>query len=145
MRTRPLLHDLPGFRPPPAREKPRRVDLAVLTPDGRRVLTTVKWSVRADREEQFAVDFDAYARFDDRGEDFRFTLITNEFDAARLVAACDRRAQNAHLFSEVVHVNPAGLLAAYGDKRRGAAARLDELVSSGRLVSLGSWVESLTP
>jgi hypothetical protein len=144
VRTRPLLHELPGFRPPPSREKPRRVDLAVIVPGGRRTLATVKWSVRADREEQFAVDFDAYARLEERGQDFGFTLVSNEFDAARLVAACDRRRQNAYLFTEVVHVNPAGPLATYGRERRGAAARLDSLIESGRLTSLEEWVLKLS-
>ncbi len=74
VRTRALLHELPGFREPPGREKPRRVDLALVKQNGRRVLASVKWSVRADREEQFAVDFDADARLEDAGEDFDLRL-----------------------------------------------------------------------
>src|SRR5205807_337461 len=90
VRARPLLHELPGFRAPPRGEKARRVDLAVVAGD-RRVLVTAKWSVRADREEQFGVDFETYARLEDSGRDFEFVLVTNEFDAARLAAACERR------------------------------------------------------
>lgn len=141
--TRPLLHSLPGFRPPPGTEKPRKVDLAVIGPAARRVLVSAKWSVRADREEQFAVDFDAYARLEDAGRDFDFVLVTNEFDAARLVAACERRRQNAALFTSVVHVNPAGPLTAYGEGRRGAAQRLAQHAESGRLTSLERWLSTL--
>lgn len=142
---RKLLHEIPGFRPPPGQEKPRRVDLALARPKRLRVLISSKWSVRADREEQFGVDFDTYARLEDRGEDFAFVLITNEFDAARLVSACDRRTAGRALFDQVVHVNPAGVLAAYSapgapGQARSAAIRLPDLVSSGRLMSLAGWL-----
>lgn len=142
--TRPLLNEIEGFRAPPRGEKERRVDLvAVRGP--RRVLVTAKWSVRADREEQFGVDFEAYARLEDAGQDFEFVLVTNEFDAARLAAACERRAQNAPLFRRVVHVNLEAQLAAYGDEpRRGAARRLDMLIEDRRLVSLQEWLADLT-
>jgi hypothetical protein len=143
VRVRPLLHLLPGFRPPPGTEKQRKVDLAIIGPGDRRRLATVKWSVRADREEQFGVDFEAYARLEDAGRDFDFVLVTNEFDAARLTAACERRRQNATLFSSVVHVNPAGPMAAYGAELRRSAKRLSEHVQSGRLMSLEQWLASL--
>lgn len=143
VRARPLLSDVPGFRPPPRGEKERRVDLAAISSDGRRTLLSVKWSVRADREEQFGIDWEAYARLENEGRDFDFVLVTNEFDAARLVAACDRRRPGAYLFSYVVHVNPQGPLAAYGPERRRAAARLDELMSAGRLTSLERWLSEL--
>jgi len=143
VQARPLLHSIPGFRPPPGSEKPRRVDLAVIGPSGRRTLVSAKWSVRADREEQFGVDFEAYARLEDAGRDFEFVLVTNEFDAARLLAACERRRQNAALFTSVVHVNPAGVLAAYGPELRQSAKRVAELFSSGRLASLETWLISL--
>lgn len=142
--ARPLLHSLPGFRPPPGREKPRKVDVAVIGPGKRRVLASVKWSVRADREEQFGVDFEAYARLEDAGRDFDFVLVTNEFDAARLTAACERRRQNATLFTSVVHVNPEGTLAAYGPERRRSAKKLAEHIESGRLMSLERWLATLT-
>lgn len=141
--ARPLLHSLPGFRQPPGVEKPRRVDLGVTGAGQRRILITAKWSIRADREEQFGVDFDAYSRLEDAGRDFEFLLITNEFDAARLSAACNRRRPNAALFSAVVHVNPRGPLAAYGSNLRRSAKHLAEHVESGRLMSLEQWLNSL--
>jgi hypothetical protein len=142
--ARPLLHEIEGFRAPPGKEKPRRVDLAIVDSQHRRTLVSAKWSIRADREEQFGVDFDTYARLEDAGKDFGFVLITNEFDAARLTAACDRRTQNAGLFTAVVHVNPLGAMAAYGQELRRSAARLPELVESGRLMSLEKWLSALS-
>lgn len=143
IKTRTLLSELWGFRKPSHGEKEKKVDLAIRWPDGRRVLVGCKWSVRADREEQFAADFEAYARLDALGQDFGFVLVTNEFDAARLVAACERRRQNAVLFSSVVHVNPDGPQAAYGNKLRAAAARLPEEIRGGRLLSLEQWLATL--
>jgi hypothetical protein len=145
VRPRARLHELPGFREPPGRQKIRKVDLGLVKDGLERSLTTVKWSIRADREDQYQTDFTDYARLEDENRDFGFVLVTNEFDAARLAAACDLRRENAFLFTAVVHVNPRGPYAAYGsEKRRGAAARLEELVQSGRLVSLEQWLTDLT-
>jgi hypothetical protein len=140
---RPFLHEVPGFHKPAVGQKPRRVDLAVLLPSGRRVLLTAKWSVRADREEQFGVDYETYSRLENLGETFDFVLLTNEFDAARLVAACRRRVANADLFSRVVHVNPEGPMAAYGPELRRSARELPEELARGRLVSLEKWLQEL--
>jgi hypothetical protein len=144
IRVRPLLHDVPGFRPPPRGQKPRRVDLAIIKPRMKRILITAKWSVRADREEQFGVDGEAYARLEDHGKGFEFVLITNEFDAARLVAACERRQPPTALFKSVVHVNPQGILAAYGSELKHSAERLGEHIESGRLMSLDRWLSGLS-
>lgn len=140
VRNRALLHDLPGFHPPPPGEKAKRVDLALL--GERRTLVSAKWSVRADREDQFQSDFEAYARLESAGRDFGYVLITNEFDAARLKAACERRRQNAALFTQVVHINPEAVLAAYGPSDGGSANAVRAHIEGGRLLSLRSWLES---
>jgi hypothetical protein len=143
VRVRAALHELPGFRAPPKGEKARTVDLAIIGPRKRRVLVTSKWSVRADREEQFAAEYRSYASLEDARQDFQYVLVTNEFDAARLSAACESRAQNTNLFSSVVHIHPAGLFAAYGDEGRGAALRLPQHAKGGRLISLETWLNRL--
>ncbi len=90
-------------------------DLALLV--GRsRTLVTAKWSIRADREEQFMSDFQAYERLEAAGQDFGYVLITNEFDAARLRAACERRRQNAPLFTQTG--NAEGRMKVRSEKRR---------------------------
>jgi hypothetical protein len=141
IRNRSLLHELPGFHTPPPSEKGKRVDLALLS-ESKRTLVSAKWSIRADREEQFQSDFEAYARLESAGQDFNYTLVTNEFDAARLKAACERRRQNAPLFTYVVHINPEGVLAAYG-VGRGSAATVRTHVQNGRLISLKDWLQLL--
>jgi hypothetical protein len=140
VRNRVLLEEIPGFNPQGDTEKRKRVDLAIWKPDeSKRLLVTAKWSVRADREEQFGTDFDAYVRVN-AGRPFEHVLITNEFDAARLKAACERLAGNAFLFTTVVHVNPEGVLHTYGTKLRGAAKSLAGFTRSGRLISLEQWL-----
>jgi hypothetical protein len=148
--VRPVLHDLPGFYPARAGDKTKKVDLALIrNADRARTLVSCKWSVRSDREEQFAADFEAYSRLESSGQRFGYVLITNEFDPARLAAACDSRAQNAELFSSVVHVNPAGPLAAYeaptGSRRTGSGGiqRATDRIGSGRLSSLQAWLTAL--
>jgi hypothetical protein len=142
LRIRAPLHDLPGFRSPPQNEKPKKVDLA-LVQDKKRTLVSSKWSIRADREEQFHSDFEAYARLEAWGQDFGYALITNEFDAARLKAACERRRQNAFLFTDVVHMCPDALLATYGATESDSVTAVRSHIESGRLMSLQTWLQQL--
>lgn len=150
--VRPALHELPGFYPPRGGEKTRKVDLALVRrADEARTLVSCKWSVRSDREEQFATDFNAYSGLEQRGADFDYVLVTNEFDPARLAAACDNRRPNGYLFTSVVHVNPEGPLAAYGTPPKGGVrgatggiARAAAHIQSGRLASLDAWLTDLS-
>lgn len=147
--VRPYLQTLPGFRPPRSGSKPRQVDLALVhRTSSRRTLVSCKWSVRSDREEQFASDFRDYAELEDAGEDFGYVLVTNEFDPARLAAACDMRRQNAPLFTAVVHVNPDGPRAAYAApglpaRTTGGQIRVLERITSGHLTGLTAWLQGL--
>lgn len=144
IRTRPLLHDLPGFHPLPVTRKQRQVDLALVRRvDHRRILITAKWSIRSDREEQFISDFRDYVNCEALGQSFDYVLVTNEFDAARLVAACDVRRENATLFNRVVHVNPEGPRLAYGDGATRSAGKMRQRITEGRLESLELWLGSL--
>lgn len=140
--SRALLHDLPGFHRPAPNEKAKKVDLACIQGD-RRILISAKWSIRADREEQFQSDFETYARLESAGRDFEYTLITNEFDAARLKAACDRRTRNSSLFTYVVHIQPEAVLAAYGNTTQGSVNDVKTHIESRRLTSMERWLRSL--
>ena len=88
-------------------------------------------------------DFNIYARLERAGKPFDYVLITNEFDPARLVAACERQTRGRPLFATVVHVNPTGLLAAYGDKLRYSAKKVHLLIYKKRLVSFEAWLTGL--
>jgi hypothetical protein len=143
VRTRQLIEDIPEFSKPAGRDKEKRVDLVIVNQDtGLRTLASAKWSVRADREEQLASDYIAYAGLN-RGAPFDYVFLTNEFDPARLVAACDRIHANHPVFKRVVHINPEGLLAAYG-KGQKSFARIPDCLTSRRLISLSDWLAELT-
>jgi hypothetical protein len=148
--TRVALHELPGFYPPRQGDKTKKVDLALVRkPDQHRILVSCKWSVRSDREEQFSTDAEAYARLERSREPYDYVLVTNEFDPARLRAACENRSGPNLLFSSVVHVNPAGPLAAYDApatrSTRGAEGirRTRELIEGRRLIGLREWIGQL--
>lgn len=143
--TRVPIEEIRGFNPPRPNEKPKRVDLYLINEaSGDRTLVTAKWSIRADREEQFVSDFEAYSRLESAGEAFDYTLLTNEFDPARLVAACERRAVGRELFTHVVHINPDGLRAAYGRSPTRSAAEAVRYIDERRLISLGDWLGRLS-
>lgn len=149
--TRVALRHIPGFQPQSDELKQSEVDLALWprTGKGRRVLVSAKWSVRADRERQFDSDFEDYSK-SNAGGLFDYVLVTNEFDAARLDAACGRVYGRGHLFSAVVHVQPEAVLVAYGKEaqpirggRGRKAGQLRRHLEEGRLLPLSSWLNQL--
>ncbi|MDG4822004.1 hypothetical protein O7635_09070 [Asanoa sp. WMMD1127] len=144
---RPNLHDLPGFYPPRQGDKTRQVDLALIRrTDNHRILVTCKWSIRSDREEQFATDFNAYSRLESSRQRFDYVLITNEFDPARLAAACEVMEGANQLFSSVVHVNPSGPLAAYDGAVQAPGRGIERAkghVTSGRLIGVEKWLTAI--
>jgi hypothetical protein len=145
--VRPSLHDLPGFYPPRGEDQAQQVDLALVRrSDQHRTLITCKWSVRSDRERQFLTDFEAYSRLESARKSFDYVLVTNEFDPARLAAACENRPATNLLFSSVVHVNPQGPLVAYDapiTERGKGIGRARTHAESGRLESIQTWLEKL--
>jgi hypothetical protein len=140
--TRCLLQDLPGFNRGRRGEKPNKVDLAIVRP-GMRTLVTAKWSVRADREKQFAAEFGDYIAAESDGKPFEYVFVTNEFDPARLMRACEKLASNARMFSHVVHISTAALRATYGAAPEESMKRVIQHIDEGRLISLGDWLEWL--
>ena len=141
---RSRLDDIPGFFEAPGGEKPRIVDLAILRNGGdHRVLVTAKWSIRADREEQFVSDATSYVRLERLGRPFDYVLVTNEFDPARLSRAVERQREGKPLFTDVVHVNTAGLRATYQGDRGSSWTRALQHVDNGRIVSLSDWLARL--
>jgi hypothetical protein len=140
--TRRLLHDISGFNRAKRGEKPNKVDVAVLRP-GMRTLVTAKWSVRADREKQFATDFSDYVMAESDGAAFEYVFVTNEFDPARLMRACEKLAGNAPMFTHVVHISTDALRATYGDSDEPSIKTVIDNMNRGRLISLGQWLERM--
>jgi len=144
VRTRHLLHDLPGFNRARQGDKPNKVDVAVLRPNGMRTLVTAKWSVRADREKQFASEYSEYVQAESDRKPFEYVFVTNEFDPARLMRACEALAANAHMFTHVVHINPDAIRATYGPTpEEESMKKVLQYIDSGRLVGLDRWLKTL--
>jgi hypothetical protein len=145
--TQTSIQEIPGFRAPRDGDKDEKVDLYVVTPSGRRILVTAKWSVRADREKQMLGDLRTYIDCESRREPFEYVWITNEFDPARLVANATNTEGRRWLFDTVVHVCPPALKVVHELDRNQlprTPAKLKELLEARRIVGLGEWLESLS-
>lgn len=141
-RRRPL-PELPGFNPTPKDKKPIEVDLAIIRPK-MRTLVTAKWSVRADREKQFVVDYTEYIKANSEGKAFDYVFVTNEFDPARLMRACDNLASgNSQMFTHVVHISTDALRATYGSVKEESMRKVLGFIDTGRLISLDNWLQTL--
>jgi hypothetical protein len=147
--TRTLLYEIPGFNRGRVGGKENRVDLAIVRPT-MRTIVTAKWSVRADREKQFPAEYEEYCNAESENKKFEYVFVTNEFDPARLMRACDAIYRNNLMFDRVVHINTNAVKAAYGNvpNESGAAARsrrrVIEHIEEGRLISLERWLGLLS-
>jgi hypothetical protein len=146
--TRSLLYDIPGFNRAKVGSKENKVDLAIIRPS-MRTLVTAKWSVRADREKQFPTEYAEYISAQSENRKFEYVFVTNEFDPARLMRACENLHNNHPMFDCVVHINTDGLKACYGSAAGGDARstetqrRVLQHIEEGRLISLERWFDRL--
>lgn len=146
--TRGLLYELPGFNRARHGDKENKVDLAVIRLP-MRALVTAKWSVRADREKQFPTEYEQYCNAESENKKFQYIFVTNEFDPARLMRACETLFRNNQMFDRIVHINTDALRATYGDltgdARRGDDSRRKVVgfIDTGRLISLERWLNEL--
>lgn len=144
VRARCLLSAMPGFANTRVGDKPIKIDLGIVRGvDQRRTIVSAKWSIRADRERQFAAEFADYLRAKSDIRPFDYVLLTNEFDPARLLRACEFSSGNAPMFSSVVHINPDALRAVYGDHAEPTMQRVVGFIDCGRLVGVDSWLAGL--
>ncbi|HEV7248178.1 MAG TPA: hypothetical protein VGN93_14450 [Shinella sp.] len=149
VRTRSLLYEIPGFNRARQGGKENKVDLAIIRPS-MRTLVTAKWSVRADREKQFPTEYDEYINAESENRKFQYVFVTNEFDPARLMRACENLHRNSLMFDYVVHINTDAVRATYGDLSRArdnsgnSRRRVIEHIERGRLISLEQWLTALS-
>lgn len=148
VRVRTLLHELRGFNRARSGGKENKVDLALIRPSARTIVTA-KWSVRADREKQFQSEYEEYCNAESANETFQYVFITNEFDPARLMRACEQIVRNRPMFDYVVHISTDAVRATYGDlpgedRRAGdSKRRVLGYIETGRLISLERWLRQL--
>jgi hypothetical protein len=137
MKLRAPLSGLPGYRAPASRRKEKRPDIAIFE-GGRRteMLISSKWSVRADREDQLADEYQFYIDHQTQDAAPEKVLITNEFDRARLASAVE---SPRFRFDRVVHIQPGLLATAYGDE----IGELGAIIRQRKLISLGDFLKEL--
>ncbi len=146
--TRSLLYDIPGFNRAKHGSKENKVDLAIIRPS-MRTLVTAKWSVRADREKQFPTEYAEYISAQSENRKFEYVFVTNEFDPARLMRACENLHNNNLMFDCVVHINTDALKACYqaatasDSKTTDSQRRVMKHIEDGRLISLDRWFRRL--
>lgn len=144
VRPRRVLPDIPGFANTRQGDKRNKVDLAIVrSSDQRRMLVTAKWSIRADREKQFPAEFTSYVNAESANQTFDYVLLTNEFDPARLVRACEINAANNLMITTVVHISPPAIRAVYGDRPEGTMEKVLRYIDGGRIVSLDAWLGNI--
>jgi len=146
--TRRALHELPGFNRVRSGDKPNKVDVAVIRPEAR-TLVTAKWSVRADREKQFITDFNDYVAAESDRKPFEYVFVTNEFDPARLMRACEQLVVNTLMFNKVVHISTDAVKATYGRALTGkddsaSIRKVLKHIDDGRLISLEKWIAGIS-
>jgi hypothetical protein len=146
VRTRSLLYETPGFNRARQGGKENKVDLAILQLQ-MRTIVTAKWSVRADREKQFQADYEEYINAESENKKFQYVFVTNEFDPARLMRACENLHRNSLMFDSVVHINTDAVKSTYDDLTRDDATssrrRVIKHIENGRLISLEQWLNGL--
>ncbi len=142
--ARKALHQIPGFANVKKGEKVNKVDLAVVDQTGGvQTLVTAKWSIRADREKQFPAEFSSYVQARSNLDSFGYTLVTNEFDPARLARACEAMAGNGRMFTHVVHISPEALQAVYGSQVEASMKRVLGHIKAKRLLGLDAWLNEI--
>lgn len=146
--VRCLLNEIPGFNRARQGDKENKVDVAVVRPK-MRTIVTAKWSVRADREKQFPTEYDEYIKAESDNKKFEYVFVTNEFDPARLLHASEKRHGNSLMFDHVVHINTNAVRAAYRDPTprnltaKKSWARVISHIENGRILSLEHWLSRL--
>lgn len=147
--TRAPLYQIPGFNRARQGSKENKVDIAIVRPS-MRTIVTAKWSVRADREKQFPAEYEEYCNAESSNQKFQYVFVTNEFDPARLMRACEALVRNNLMFDHIVHINTDAIRAAYGELPEGGVRmgdsrrRVIQHIERGRLISLQRWLTALS-
>lgn len=147
IRVRTSISELPGFKrasPVSGRsgktERLPKPDIAIVNDHITYAIITAKWSMRQDRETQFAHEYDAYMKNKVQSTDLQFFLLTNEYDVARLnnVARAQPGA-GGYLFHTIFHLNPTLLQETQADKIR----EVEGWIKAGRIASLQDFLSTM--
>jgi hypothetical protein len=115
-------------------------DIAIIDKDFTYYVITAKWSMRQDRERQFANEYNAYVKNLTQKAEVRFALVTNEFDLARLDNVARAQPDGAgYLFHTIYHVNLDLLQQAHGTD----LGAVGGWIKAGKIASLEALLETM--
>lgn len=141
--TRSVLHDLQGFNRVRRGEKTNKVDVAIIGPKMRTLVTPVE-RARRSREAVHR----GLQRLRERGSRrqavrvrVRYQRVRSGAPYARLRKAGGKRAD----VTRVVHISTDALRATYGGGSEPTMRKVIEYIDAGRLVSLATWLKMLSP
>jgi hypothetical protein len=133
---------LPGFQEVLA--QPRRIetpDLAVVEKGQTKLLSTIKWSLRHDRQKQLSDELDCYVQLLSQRRFPEYVLVTNEYDPGRLKNSSNLACRGKTVDC-IYHINPDLLVEVLSDVPP-SAADVKELIKNGRVRSMKEFLESL--
>lgn len=144
LKLRTPVSKLPGFRRAPTGQKQKREprpDIAVTEGDVTHSITTAKWSMRQDRETQFASEYTSYQSAKVQSAELRYALVTNEFDLARLknVLTAKPTGTGGYIFHDVYHVS----LPFLRDTQGARFKEIEPWVGTGQLKSLSDFLAEM--
>jgi hypothetical protein len=131
---------LPGFGAKHKRERIESPDLAFVGENTTDLLISVKWSIRQDRQKQWADELDCYIDLMSQMTAPKFLLITNEYDPGRILNAFSLDRQTMKLGC-IYHISLDMLEVALNDHPTWSDVKT--MIDAGRLKSLAQWLEEL--
>jgi hypothetical protein len=133
---------LPGFQG--TLEGRRRIespDMAIIGTTSTAHLSTVKWSLRHDRQKQLTDELDCYVQLCAQDRFPEYVLVTNEYDPGRL-----KNSSNLHSRGKTVdriyHINPDLVVDVLSDVPS-SVAEVRKLIEEDRLRSLEAFLKDL--
>lgn len=135
-------NELPGFQGTP--EQVRRIespDIVIIEGGRTALLSTVKWSLRHDRQKQLSDELDCYVQLLSQEGFPEYVLVTNEYDPGRLKNSSNLSSRGKTV-DRIYHVNPELLVEVLSDVPS-SAAEVRELIDTGRLLSLEAFLKNL--
>ena len=135
-------NELPGFQG--KLEQARRIespDIVIVDGGQTAFLSTVKWSLRHDRQKQLSDELVCYAQLLSQDRFPEYVLVTNEYDPGRLKNSSNLSSRGKTV-DRIYHINPDLLVEVLSDVPS-SADEVQQLIDADRLRSLEAFLNDL--
>jgi len=136
-------NELPGFQG--KLEQARRIespDIVIVDGGQTAFLSTVKWSLRHDRQKQLSDELDCYVQLLSQDRFPEYVLVTNEYDPGRLKNSSNLSSRGKTV-DRIYHINPDLLVEVLSDVPS-SADEVQQLIDADRLRSLEAFLNDLS-